>query len=199
MGIIYRAFLATCLAGGAGFAASADVVFTDATDEAGLAAIQWDGNTRGEFGPDMEMLFMSGGAAAGDYNNDGWCDLYVTRLFAPNLLYMNNGDGTFTEVGAAAGVDLVDRSSGCAFVDINDDGHLDLYVLTMYRWGRNYLYMNNGDGTFSEGRAMSEVSPARTPMTTSAPATASRPSSALDASRASRSATTTSTATSTAR
>jgi len=131
-------------------AATAQVTFTDVTDEAGLTHVQWDGDTHAEFGPDMEMLFMAGGAAAGDYNNDGWCDLYCTRLFAPNLLFMSNGDGTFTEVGAAAGVDLVDRSSGCSFVDINNDGHLDLYVLTMYRWGRNFLYINNGDGTFRE-------------------------------------------------
>ncbi len=129
--------------------AAGQIEFTDVTDQAGLEVLHWDGNIHGEFGLDLEMMFMAAGAAAGDYDNDGWCDLYVTRMMAPNLLFKNNGDGTFTEVGAAAGVNLVARSSGCAFADVDNDGDLDLYALTMGRYDRNRLYINNGNGTFT--------------------------------------------------
>ena len=68
------------------------------------------------------------GCCAGDYDNDGYEDLYVT-CYGPNSLFHNNGDGTFTEVGRKAGVagDSV-WSVGCAFLDYDNDGYLDLYV-----------------------------------------------------------------------
>lgn len=110
-------------------------------------------------------------AVWGDYNNDGHPDLYLVR-WGPNLLYRSNGDGTFTDVTAAAGVG--DRGNGsCAvWFDFNDDGCLDLYVGNYFRavdlfaltdtrimhedfetardGGANVLYRNRGDGTFAE-------------------------------------------------
>ena len=67
------------------------------------------------------------GAATGDYDNDGWEDLYVT-CFGANRLYRNNGDGTFTDVARKAGVDDPRWSTGAVFGDYNNDGLLDLFV-----------------------------------------------------------------------
>ncbi len=88
------------------------------------------------------------GATWGDYDNDGDLDLYVTRYNQSNLLYANNGDGTFTEVSAAAGVDNAGDSTSAAWVDYDIDGLLDLFVVG--EWSANALYRNNGDGTFSD-------------------------------------------------
>ncbi|MBI1927863.1 VCBS repeat-containing protein [Candidatus Poribacteria bacterium] len=84
--------------------------FTEVTDEAGV----------GDSGYGL-------GCCVGDYNNDGFDDLYVTN-FGPNVLYRNNGDGTFTDVTAQTGVGGEELSSGCAFADYDNDGFLDLYV-----------------------------------------------------------------------
>jgi hypothetical protein len=67
------------------------------------------------------------GTCAGDYDNDGRLDLYVTN-YGPNLLFRNKGDGTFEEVAARAGVAVGGWSTGCAFLDADRDGDLDLYV-----------------------------------------------------------------------
>ncbi|HVT98523.1 MAG TPA: CRTAC1 family protein [Acidobacteriaceae bacterium] len=67
------------------------------------------------------------GCAVGDYDNDGWPDLYVTN-FGKNRLYHNNGDGTFTDVAANAGVTLGTWSTGATFGDYDGDGRLDLFV-----------------------------------------------------------------------
>ena len=67
------------------------------------------------------------GVCAGDYDNDGRLDLYVTN-YGSNLLYRNKGDGTFEEVAATAGVAADGWSTGCAFLDADGDGDLDLYV-----------------------------------------------------------------------
>jgi hypothetical protein len=135
-----------------------DGTFTDVTKKAGLA------------GHSFGM-----GVAVGDYDNDGFPDLYVTNL-GQNILYHNNGDGTFTDVTDHAGVAGTGWSTGAAFVDYDRDGKLDLVVTRYLEWDfagnprcgdprpgyRSYchpnqfkpishlLYHNNGDGTFTD-------------------------------------------------
>jgi hypothetical protein len=91
-----------------------------------------------------------------DVNNDGRLDLYVCRFGAPNLLYINQGDGTFREEAAARGLAVVDASVMGAFCDYDCDGWLDVFVQTnMYNGSdhpngqRSYLFHNNGDGNFT--------------------------------------------------
>ena len=92
-------------------------------------------------------------AAAVDFDNDGWIDLYVTdsRKGEPNYLYRNNGDRTFTDVAKRAGVADLNGETGvsmdCLWGDYDNDGWSDLYLV---RWGRDSLFHNNGDGTFTE-------------------------------------------------
>src|SRR5438874_2303722 len=88
-----------------------DGTFTDVSDRAGVAT---------------PCAFAMGGAV-GDYNNDGWPDLYITCL-GGNVLYRNNGDGTFTNVTKQAGVSDGRWSTGAAFADYDHDGNLDLMV-----------------------------------------------------------------------
>ena len=137
--------------------------FTDVTAKSGLDHCGW-----------------GFGVAAGDYDNDGWEDLYVTYLDG-GILYHNNGNGTFTDVTAKAGVGNQGHwGTSAAFGDYDNDGKLDLYVANyvdldlehlpqfgdgpfcQYRGiavscgprslkgGRDRLYHNNGDGTFSD-------------------------------------------------
>src|SRR6266478_1761378 len=87
-----------------------DGTFTDVTDKAGVAG--------GTFGM---------GAAAGDYDGDGWVDLYVTS-YGRNILYHNNGNGTFTEVTEKAGLDVSGWSTHAVWFDYDNDGKLDLFV-----------------------------------------------------------------------
>ncbi len=139
-----------------------DGTFADVTDKAGVGDIGW-----------------GMGVAIGDYNNDGWDDIYVTCL-GPNHLLRNNGNGTFTDVTQRAGVGDPRWSTGAAFVDYDNDGKLDLFVsnyvdfdvnnLPEFGKGRtcqfkgvpvqcgprglkgagDTLYHNNGDGTFTD-------------------------------------------------
>jgi hypothetical protein len=97
------------------------------------------------------------GAVFVDVNNDGALDLYVTRVNAPNLLFINQGDGTFKEEAAARGLAIVDASGAAAFCDYDRDGWLDLYLQTNLRDAiahprgqRDYLFHNRGDGTFED-------------------------------------------------
>jgi len=92
-----------------------------------------------------------------DYDNDGNSDLYITKCLAgalpgdpvrTNGLYKNNGDGTFTEVGAAAGVDDNAQSWSTSFEDFDHDGDFDAFVIN--HDFQNRLYRNNGDGTFTD-------------------------------------------------
>jgi hypothetical protein len=87
----------------------------------------------------------SSGCAWGDYNNDGFIDLFVGNNSFPNALYRNNGDGTFTKITNAA--PALDRGYGCAWGDFNNDGNLDLLVSNQ---GANYLYRNEGGGVFTK-------------------------------------------------
>jgi hypothetical protein len=141
-----------------------DGTFTDVTEKAGLRHTGW-----------------GQGVCVGDYDNDGYEDLYVT-YYGKNVLYHNNGDGTFTDVSEKAGVAGTGKAwgTGCAFVDYDRDGKLDLFVATyvdfdvanapkpgeradcMWKgvpvmcgprglpWGTNLLYHNRGDGTFED-------------------------------------------------
>jgi hypothetical protein len=139
-----------------------DGTFTDVTDKAGVAS----------------PCFAMGGAL-GDYNNDGWPDLYIT-CFGGNVLYRNNGDGTFTNVTSKAGVADGRWSTGAAFGDYDGDGLLDLMVTNYVDFHLNdlpgfgnapnckyrgidvqcgprglkgagdALFHNNGDGTFTD-------------------------------------------------
>ena len=73
------------------------------------------------------------GAAVGDYDNDGFQDLYVTN-YGPNTLYRNAGDGTFTDVTARAGVAAGGWSASAGFLDYDNDGRLDLFVTRYLDW-----------------------------------------------------------------
>lgn len=86
------------------------------------------------------------GQAWGDYDNDGWLDLYVTDSHGRNTLYHNEGDGTFTVSPLADQVALADSySEGVTFIDYDNDGWKDLYVLN---WGPNILFRNEGGTEF---------------------------------------------------
>ncbi len=96
------------------------------------------------------------GVAFADVNNDGFPDIYVCRFNAPNLLYINQGNGTFKEEAAARGLAVKDASVMAAFCDYDRDGWLDVFVQTNVldsathpNGQRNYLFRNNGDGTFT--------------------------------------------------
>ncbi len=113
--------------------------------------------------------------AWGDYDDDGFLDLYIARgenwndgnaVYYSNRLYRNNGDGTFSNTTFEAGVDESAHKSysrGVIWGDYNNDGWLDLYVAN-YRQQLNYLYENNGDGTFTDVAAEKNVAdaPSRT-------------------------------------
>src|SRR5579862_6766194 len=87
-----------------------DGTFTNVTDKAGVANERW-----------------GYGCAVGDFNNDGWPDLYVTN-YGQNRLYKNNHDGTFTDIAESAGVTVGTWSAGATFGDYDGDGRLDLFV-----------------------------------------------------------------------
>ena len=140
-----------------------DGTFTDVTEKAGVS------------GSGYGM-----GVAVGDYDNDGWPDLFVANVTG-NQLFHNNGDGTFTDVTARAGVEGAKLdgkkmwSAGAGWFDYNNDGLLDLFVVNYCKWEvnkdpyctigggtrgychpkyyaptHNTLYRNNGDGTFTD-------------------------------------------------
>ena len=139
--------------------------FTDVTKEAGLAHAG-DGN-------------YGMGVAVGDFDNDGYSDLYVSS-YGKNVLYHNNGDGTFTNVTAKAGVAAGGWSASAGFFDYDNDGYLDLFVTRYVEWDpshekqcgevyrtycppadypptTNLLFHNNGNGTFTDVTSSSGV------------------------------------------
>ena len=133
-----------------------DGTFTDVTEKAGVAG--------GSYGM---------GVAVGDYDGDGYPDIYITS-YGRNILYHNNGNGTFTDVTAKAGVGLDGWSSSAVWFDYDNDGRLDLFVCGFVEFNKNMscgvdaegkhhyciprifkplrstLYHNNGDGTFTD-------------------------------------------------
>jgi hypothetical protein len=84
----------------------------------------------------------------GDYDNDGWLDLFVTNLGANNFLYHNNGDGSFSKVISGPLVTDGGQSTGGSWCDYDLDGDLDLFVSNT-DWSDNFLYRNEGGGTFT--------------------------------------------------
>ncbi len=137
-----------------------DGTFTDVTQAAGFADVRY-----------------SMGVAVGDYDNDGFSDLYVSN-FGRNAFYRNNGDGTFTEQAAKLGLDDERYGASCTWADIDGDGNLDLFVVNYLKIDRNnyplchhkeaglklaaschprylpaefdILYHNEGDGRFTD-------------------------------------------------
>jgi hypothetical protein len=86
------------------------------------------------------------GCVAGDYDNDGRADLYVTH-YGKNVLYHNNGDGSFTKITTGSLVNDGGNSAGCAWADYDNDGFLDLFVANWQGSRPNFLYRNNGNTT----------------------------------------------------
>jgi enediyne biosynthesis protein E4 len=114
-------------------AVTLETLFADVSRAAGIVATRQ--------GDDRAV-----GVAWGDYNGDGWLDLYVTDTAGPNRLYRNNGDGTFSPSPFAAQVALADSySGGATFVDYDNNGRADLYVVN---WGKNILFRNEGERGF---------------------------------------------------
>ncbi len=98
--------------------------------------------------------YNGGGVAAGDIDGDGLPDLYFTSNLGSNHLYRNKGNFHFEDITARAGVaDSVGWKTGVTMADVNGDGRLDIYVSGVSylgEHGRNVLYINNGDGTFTD-------------------------------------------------
>ncbi len=101
-------------------------------------------------------LYMGGGIATGDINNDGLLDLYFTGNQVSNKLYLNKGGLEFEDITETAGVSGGDKwFTGVTMADVNGDGFLDIYCSVSGLFGakNNLFYMNNGDGTFTEKAA----------------------------------------------
>ena len=115
--------------------------FTDVTSSCGIST---------------SIITKSYGASFGDYDNDGYIDMYICNFHSSiidieNELYHNNGNGTFTEVTAIAGVgNGFQQSFQSTWIDIDKDGFLDLHVINDRPNQQNSFYHNNGDGTFTD-------------------------------------------------
>lgn len=110
------------------------------------------------------FVHYTGGAMAGDFDRDGWCDVFlISDGTKPDAVALNNGDGTFTVQSANWGLTQAHRGGGGAVGDYNGDGWLDVYVMsigpagTIFGPGQHRLYRNNGDGTFTNVAAQAGV------------------------------------------
>ena len=123
--------------------------FTDKTTDAGIGHVH--SQDAGSRPPVFEHSHMTGGVAVGDYDNDGFQDLFVTRAGATDILYRNKGDGTFEDKTSDANLTQVLNSNGAIWGDVDNDGDADLYVTTVFdSTERFHLYINNGNGAFDE-------------------------------------------------
>ncbi len=99
-----------------------------------------------------DLIYQANGSMSvwGDFNNDGFMDVYIVTKneLIPSYLFKNNGDGTFTDITQSAGVENMQYGTGAAWGDINNDGYLDLVVCNEN--GPNRLYLNNQNETFTE-------------------------------------------------
>ena len=120
--------------------------FVDVTAAAGIDHVQMTANVAEGL---PSPAFMTGGAAAGDFDGDGLVDLVFTRMGEADILYRNQGDGTFEPRTATAGFAVATQTNGVASADIDNDGDLDLYM-TSTNDTRNYLYLNDGQGYFTD-------------------------------------------------
>ncbi|MEM7153126.1 MAG: CRTAC1 family protein [Myxococcota bacterium] len=135
-------------------------MFTDVTIEAGLDLDAGDllpppfcslddVTEPWEMGNYCTPDYIVGAVAVADYDNDGWPDVYMTRMNGPDWLLHNQGDGTFVDVAASAGLTDSYSTGGVAWVDIEGDGDLDLMVSVVAEM-RYYLYVNDGTGHFTD-------------------------------------------------
>ncbi|MGY0391892.1 FG-GAP-like repeat-containing protein [Bizionia sp. KMM 8389] len=126
-----------------------DGSFTDVTVAAGLNNMLI--NDYSQEGVFYSFDGFKQGAFWGDFNNDGYPDLFITNTFNV-LLYQNNGDGTFSDITLSAGFSLPtdNQYMGATWFDYDNDGFLDIYINNWERNDTNYLYHNNGDGTFTD-------------------------------------------------
>ena len=111
----------------------------------------YETNTRNYF--TYPYMYLGGGVAAGDFNNDGLEDLFFTGNMVSNKLYLNLGDFNFKDISESAGIGGDNRwYSGVSIIDINNDGFLDIYIAVGGESGpnNNVLYINNKDNTFTE-------------------------------------------------
>ncbi|TDB59852.1 VCBS repeat-containing protein [Arundinibacter roseus] len=124
-------------------------------DSSGIAFVNEVANTPEFSFLDYLYFYNGGGVSAGDINNDGLTDLYFVSNQGKNKLYLNKGNFKFEEVAEKAGVTgKATWQTGVTMADVNGDGFLDLYVCAVSNYkgltGSNELYINNGDGTFTE-------------------------------------------------
>ena len=120
--------------------------FTDVTVDAGISDLLLSHESNFD-GADSDGF--KNGVSWGDYDNDGYPDLFFTHSYKVQLFH-NEGDGTFIETTTSAGIVSVNNclNTGATWFDANNDGFLDIYLMDWAGCGSNTLYINNGDGTF---------------------------------------------------